>query len=69
MGIEVATTLCPLCRRDNACGNLNTNTGTCWCQNDELKFSPSLLYKVPKNQRGKACVCQQCAREFQASDE
>lgn len=66
---DLSPSLCPLCQRDNACGNLNTNSHACWCQSDDLKFSPSLLDKVPEKQRGKACICQQCAREFQASDE
>ncbi|MEY4765554.1 MAG: hypothetical protein RI907_2227 [Pseudomonadota bacterium] len=54
---------CPLCGGPNTCapaasGDLQT---PCWCR--VVKFTPELLAKVPEAQKGKACICEACARE------
>jgi len=66
----VDVSLCPLCQQSNACGNLLKNdacvndTTSCWCQSAEIRFPAELLQKVPKNQRGLACICRSCAKNF-----
>ncbi|MFY0640018.1 MAG: cysteine-rich CWC family protein [Bermanella sp.] len=58
--------LCPLCQQQNRCVNLgdkDTNK-ICWCNNPEIQFPKELLDQVPEDKKGKACICQQCARSF-----
>lgn len=58
--------LCPLCQQQNRCENLgdkDTNK-TCWCNNPDIKFPKALLDQVPKDKKGKACICQNCAKVF-----
>jgi hypothetical protein len=65
--------LCPLCAKDNACGNvINNNLAcdekkklTCWCQDPNIQFPPELLQQVPDELKNKTCICQSCAMEFQ----
>lgn len=64
MATSIETALCPLCRRDNNCGNLNASKQTCWCQAETIKFPAALLAKVPDTLKQQACICQRCAREF-----
>ncbi len=57
---------CPLCGRDNRCGELagtGAGGGRCWCF--ELKVPAELLARVPAAARGKACVCRGCVEAFQ----
>ncbi|MFT6529302.1 MAG: hypothetical protein ACJAZB_000945 [Psychrosphaera sp.] len=64
--------LCPLCAKDNACGNLVNDSlvcdpetkQTCWCQNPKLQFPPELLQQVPDAEKNKSCICQACATSF-----
>ena len=65
--------ICPLCNNDNACSNVklkadnrevtaenNESENTCWCMNPAIKFSDSLLKKVPTDAK-KNCICRACA--------
>ncbi|MFL0805371.1 MAG: cysteine-rich CWC family protein [Agarilytica sp.] len=60
---DSAQNLCPICRKDNACGNLSCegDTTACWCKSADITFPESLLQRVPKESQGKACICQSCA--------
>jgi hypothetical protein len=60
--------VCPLCGKANQCAmEAEKATGRaqppCWCAG--LKMDASLLEKIPANQRGLACVCQDCATMMQ----
>lgn len=56
-------TLCPLCGRPNACAPALTGTqgGPCWCQ--DVIIPRAVLERIPKAQRGLACVCRDCATQ------
>jgi len=69
--------LCPLCAKDNTCGNLLSNQLekshpvceaekklTCWCQDPNIQFPPELLQQVPDELKNKICICQSCAMAF-----
>lgn len=52
---------CPVCGGPNECaaamsGSFET---PCWCR--DATFSPDLMARVPEEQRGQACICQDCA--------
>ena len=55
--------LCPLCNQDNRCGNIAScdNKAICWCSSPEINFTDALLKQIPKDAKGKACVCKRCA--------
>lgn len=58
-------TRCPLCGRPNRCAMETARSGgtpqpPCWCT--QVDFSAELLAAVPKQARGKACVCAACAQ-------
>ena len=63
---------CPLCGKSNQCfmeieRETGVNPGPCWCVG--LDFSADLLAKLPPEARGKACICEVCARKpLQAVD-
>ncbi|MGK0443485.1 MAG: hypothetical protein ACJA1U_000410 [Bermanella sp.] len=63
--------LCPLCEQQNHCGNLGAGESekTCWCNNPDIQFPKALLDQVSVDKKGKACVCQQCARAFSQTDD
>lgn len=53
---------CPLCGGPNACavaqsGSFDT---PCWCR--DVALPPDLLARLPEEQRGQACICQDCVR-------
>ena len=52
---------CPLCGGPNACAAAQSGSfdTPCWCR--EATFSPDLLARLPDEERGQACVCQDCA--------
>ncbi|MFC4075837.1 cysteine-rich CWC family protein [Salinithrix halophila] len=53
---------CPICGKDNDCGNLaGKPRGTCWC--DKEVFPPEILERVSSEQR-KACICQGCVKRY-----
>lgn len=53
---------CPLCGRENRCGEAEGGAGRCWCF--DLKVPPALLARVPEALRGKACVCRECVQAY-----
>ena len=61
-------TVCPLCKKDNACGNIK-NTGAefrCWCQNSAVIFPEDLLEQLHRQGIDKRCVCLSCVEKFKA---
>ncbi|WP_237466490.1 cysteine-rich CWC family protein [Vibrio stylophorae] len=61
---ELSTSLCPLCGRGNACGNLNPKNGQCWCADPSVTFPSGLLVLVPPSLKGKACICRTCVEKY-----
>lgn len=57
--------ICPLCGNSNDCQLCMPGAykGACWCQ--QWEFPAELLARVPADLRNKACICRNCAREFQ----
>lgn len=55
--------LCPICKQDNMCGNINScdDNESCWCNSPEIKFPQTLLNKIDKDALGKSCICKTCA--------
>jgi len=55
--------LCPICHKDNRCGNLSDcgSSTNCWCRSPEIKFSDKLLNQIPNDEKNKACICKACA--------
>ena len=62
---------CPLCGKPNLCGNLSTNkiAEQCWCLDEKVKFSSSLLAQIPEQKKNKACICQACFLRFNLEKE
>lgn len=58
---------CPICGQPNACGikAVQENNADCWCFNE--RFPEDLLLLIPKNNRGKACICKSCLIAYQDS--
>lgn len=50
--------ICPLCGQDNECKHSNE----CWCFN--IKVPQELLYRIPIEKRGKACICKSCIDKY-----
>nr|WP_230414655.1 cysteine-rich CWC family protein [Paenibacillus allorhizosphaerae] len=54
---------CPLCGRDNDCGNVAGKPhGTCWCS--KQNFPKSIFELVKPEQLGKSCICKTCLERF-----
>lgn len=56
---------CPLCGQANQCAmDAERATGVkqppCWCT--QATFTAELLARIPAPARGKACVCEACAK-------
>ncbi|RKP46717.1 hypothetical protein D7Z26_24220 [Cohnella endophytica] len=50
---------CPLCGRDNDCGNLaGLPQGACWCSKAE--FPEDIFKRIPADRLNKSCICQAC---------
>jgi hypothetical protein len=60
---NVNPNLCPLCHKNNHCGNVATSDSSqgCWCSDPAIQFPETLLTKVPDSSQGKACICKACA--------
>ncbi|WP_439134087.1 cysteine-rich CWC family protein [Pseudomaricurvus sp.] len=63
--------LCPLCRKNNNCGNLKQPASSsekldCWCLHESIPSAA--LEALPPEQRGKSCICQSCAKAFTLSN-
>lgn len=63
---DIHQQLCPLCQQKNQCANIDASdeNKTCWCHDPDIQFPKALLDQVPKQIKGKACICQQCAKSF-----
>ena len=65
MSLEKDTILshCPLCGKNNLCGNIspNNNGEACWCMDNSLTFSDDLLSQVSNADKNKVCICKACA--------
>jgi len=63
---DAAACRCPLCGQPNACIAATTGSfeSACWCT--QVQFSASVLARVPVDARGRACICQACAKADQA---
>lgn len=61
---EVDPLICPLCQQKNLCANLGAKdiNKTCWCHNTDITFPEALLDQIPSSHRGKACICESCAK-------
>jgi Cysteine-rich CWC len=62
-------TRCPLCGGDNRCAMeieraTSQQQGTCWCVSQT--FSAELLARLPADAQGKACICGNCLKAFNA---
>lgn len=55
---------CPLCGGDNQCKVGVHKQVTCWCM--ETKFPKELLNAVPKESKGKQCICQDCLDTYKS---
>ncbi|WP_394241268.1 cysteine-rich CWC family protein [Vibrio astriarenae] len=64
MSNEKPTKLCPLCNQPNQCGQPKSSKDECWCFKSNVRFPKALLNHVPKEKLGKACICQQCVKDF-----
>ncbi|MDZ7861579.1 MAG: cysteine-rich CWC family protein [Acidovorax sp.] len=52
---------CPLCGQANQCAMAaGQPPETCWCM--AAAVPPEALEKIPATERGKVCICPQCAR-------
>jgi len=65
--LSVNPLLCPLCLQSNKCVNLGAadTEKTCWCNDQGIRFPKELLDHVAEEKKGKACICQKCAQQFQ----
>lgn len=54
---------CPLCNEWNQCG---IDSGDCWCFH--LKVPMELRERIPKELKGKACICQKCVESFRSKE-
>ena len=50
---------CPLCGGPNACAMAEDTPGACWCF--DTPIAEGALERIPAEQRGRACICRQCA--------
>lgn len=56
---------CPLCGRGNACGLADPTAPvrTCWCFSAQI--ASGTLERIPKEVRGRACLCSSCLQRLQ----
>jgi hypothetical protein len=55
--------ICPLCGKENNCAMATgADPHSCWCMS--LKVPEELLERIPKEIRGKACVCKECVEKY-----
>ncbi|PHR81083.1 MAG: hypothetical protein COA59_16475 [Colwellia sp.] len=60
---KISPTLCPLCNKSNNCGNDSSCDSSldCWCSDQSIQFSETLLTKIPRTAKNKVCICKACA--------
>lgn len=51
--------ICPFCKKDNKC---QASQKECWCFT--IKVPKDLIGLVPKELKGKSCICKDCILEF-----
>ena len=53
--------ICPVCGQANDCvlARLGVLAERCWCA--EVEVSADAISKIPKEMRGKSCICHHCA--------
>lgn len=55
--------ICPLCGKENHCATAaGSDPYRCWCMT--TKVPEELLERIPKDIRGKACVCKECVEKY-----
>ncbi|WP_256760293.1 cysteine-rich CWC family protein [Cohnella sp. WQ 127256] len=52
---------CPLCGSHNQC---SVESGDCWCFHKKVPLE--LRDRIPKELRGKVCLCRKCVEQFNA---
>ena len=61
--MEINKGICPLCGRPNDCaaaaGRMHEG---CWCE--KTSVPKELREKIPKELKGKVCICKQCVMKF-----
>lgn len=55
---EIDRGICPLCGKPNHCAYARGES-SCWCETAIVPMD--VVMRVPKELRGKACVCRECA--------
>lgn len=65
--MSIDASRCPLCGADNLCAMQLPRTPAersaptdCWCMVTDI--APDVLARIPPAQRGRACICAQCAK-------
>ncbi|HWO97701.1 MAG TPA: cysteine-rich CWC family protein [Bacillus sp. (in: firmicutes)] len=55
--------LCPICGKDNTCGNIAGKPhGSCWCSSE---FFPTEIFDLlGPEQQGTSCICKDCLKGF-----
>jgi len=53
---------CPLCGGENLCLAGTEQQNSCWCM--KVKVSKEILEFVPKEIKGKYCICQNCIEDY-----
>ncbi|MGQ8872501.1 cysteine-rich CWC family protein [Paenibacillus sp. TSA_86.1] len=55
--------MCALCGESNACAYAAGKPHSeCWC--GHASFPEGVFERVPAEQRGKSCICQQCLENY-----
>ncbi|MBY9081767.1 cysteine-rich CWC family protein [Paenibacillus sp. HN-1] len=55
---------CPICGERKVCGRHSQEGAECWCMSET--FPPGIFELVPEELRGKACICRNCLKTYQA---
>ncbi|MEO4053332.1 cysteine-rich CWC family protein [Solibacillus sp. CAU 1738] len=55
---------CPICGADNGCKARTIEQATCWCMTKTIP--ENILQAVPKESKGKQCICQNCIDTFKS---
>jgi len=60
---SINPTHCPLCNKNNNCGNLPPDDSSldCWCNDQTIQFPETLLTKTLSTAKNKVCICKACA--------
>ncbi|SHE98380.1 Cysteine-rich CWC [Tissierella praeacuta DSM 18095] len=59
MNMKEIEKTCPLCGKDNNCQH---GEEECWCHT--VKIPAAILDMIPKEKKGKACVCKECINKY-----